>query len=154
MTTEQEALRLAERLSNHEIYPQVVYENSCPELTSDDIGLLDESAAMLRKLVAEREADRAAMREALEALKYHTEQTRPIVATQVAIHHLRQRLEGTTPPKNAVWVVRSYSKTTNHRVSESVDLDSYEKAVALRNQWEANPDFSIGMYAEVERLGQ
>ncbi len=54
------------------------------------------AAAMLRKLVAEREEYRAAMREALEALKYHTEQTRPIVASQVAIHDLRQRLEGTT----------------------------------------------------------
>lgn len=79
MSTETEALRLADALQGH-----------APMATRD------ESAAMLRKLVAEREADRAAMREALEALKYHTEQTRPIVASQVAIHHLRQRLEGTT----------------------------------------------------------
>ena len=82
MVDEQEALEIAADL-----------------LTAKDADcdtLLDPAAAMLRKLVAEREADRAAMREALEALKYHTEQTRPIVATQVAIHHLRQRLEGTT----------------------------------------------------------
>ena len=81
MTTEQEALRLADLLQDEAGVDGYVH---------------DEAAAMLRKLVAEREADRAAMRRALEALKYHTEQTRPIVASQVAIHDLRQRLEGTT----------------------------------------------------------
>lgn len=87
MTTEQEALNLAEQLEEDSgFYDEKGYFHN----------VLRDSAAMLRKLVAEREADRAAMREALEALKYHTEQTRPIVATQVAIHHLRQRLEGTT----------------------------------------------------------
>lgn len=52
MTTGHEALRLADALQGH-----------APMATRD------EAAAMLRKLAAEREADRAAMREALEALE-------------------------------------------------------------------------------------
>lgn len=53
----------------------------------------DEAATELVRLHEAREQDRRAMRGALEALIYHTQQTRPIVASQVAIHHLRQRLE-------------------------------------------------------------
>jgi hypothetical protein len=60
---------------------------------------LSAAAAMFRKLVAEREADRAAMREALEALEY-TRNTEVLkysadLAAQkdgAAITHLRQRL--------------------------------------------------------------
>jgi hypothetical protein len=51
------------------------------------VGLCDR----INQLVAEREADRAAMREALEALKYHTEQTRPIDRTSAAISSLKAR---------------------------------------------------------------
>lgn len=76
MSDKDEALRLADALKGH-----------APMATRD------EAAAMLRKLVAEREADRAAMRRALEALEYHVEQTRPIERTFIAITHLRQRLE-------------------------------------------------------------
>lgn len=87
MSTEQEALRLAQSLS------MCIGE-----------GLGDEAAAMLRKLVAEREADRAAMREALEALNsHHTEHISDpgqhfargvydLAAIEAAITHLRQRL--------------------------------------------------------------
>ncbi len=96
MTDEQKALQLADWLQGLvRTYDQVCEDEPGGYLCEDDEAF-DASAAMLRKLVAEREADRAAMREALEALKYHTEQTRPIVASQVAIHDLRQRLEGTT----------------------------------------------------------
>lgn len=85
MTTEQEALRLADALQGH-----------APMATRD------EAAAMLRKLVAEREADRAAMRRALEALWcverdfegcYADHELKPVRA---AITDLRQRLEVTT----------------------------------------------------------
>ena len=61
--------------------------------------LTRKAAAMLRKLVAEREEYRAAMRRALEALEWHAagcgEDSVPD-ATVEAITHLRQRLEGTT----------------------------------------------------------
>ena len=84
MTTEQEALRLADLLQDEAGVDGYVH---------------DEAAAMLRKLVAEREADRAAMRRALEALEWHAagcgEGSVPD-ATVEAITDLRQRLEGTT----------------------------------------------------------
>lgn len=100
MTTEQEALAVVAYSPGYHLVSCAIYDPSpghcdCGS-TEEPLVKLADAQAMLRKLVAEREADRAAMREALEALKYHTEQTRPIVATQVAIHHLRQRLEGAT----------------------------------------------------------
>ena len=80
MTTEQEALR----------------QGHAPMATRD------EAAAMLRKLVAEREEYRAAMRRALEALEHtvawNDDEISPsfVVECRAAITDLRQRLEGTT----------------------------------------------------------
>ena len=58
------------------------------------------SGTQLRKLVAEREADRAAMREALEGLKTFCHENVAYTASaqkaHAAITHLRQRLEVTT----------------------------------------------------------
>ncbi len=45
-----------------------------------------------------------AMKEALEALKYHMEQTRPINMTQNAIHALRQAIEQAELAKPVAWV--------------------------------------------------
>lgn len=73
MSTEQEALRLADALKGH-----------APMATRD------EAAAMLRKLVAERAADRAAMREALGVICALCDPSHPLITD------LRQRLEGTT----------------------------------------------------------
>lgn len=44
--------------------------------------------------LAARRADEALMRDAVEALKYHAEQTRPILRTETTIAGLRARLEG------------------------------------------------------------
>lgn len=82
---DEEALRLAD-----------LFE--CIPIASGSLDNIESAGRELRRLVAEREADRAVMREALEALKYHTEQTRPITATQVAIHSLQKRL---APPSQA-----------------------------------------------------
>lgn len=107
MTTEQEALRLAEEGERR----SKILRQEPPDWS-----------AMLRKLVAEREADRAAMREALEALEAanselhsigdiaHDASTGPAVwdtywnirnaaynaMDDAAITHLCQRLEGTS----------------------------------------------------------
>jgi hypothetical protein len=75
---EQEELRLADQL-----------ESCC--LHVGDIEQYH-AALALRRLVAEREADRAVMREALEALEYHVEQTRPIDRSSAAISKLRARV--------------------------------------------------------------
>ena len=91
---DQEALNLADECANFDasIYRDVAHANA------GMLAKLQDAADEIRRIVAEREADRAAMREALEALKYHTEQTRPITATQVAIHSLQKRL---SPPSQA-----------------------------------------------------
>ena len=52
------------------------------------------SAAHLRRLVAENEAQAALLRQAVYALSYHQDQTRPIFNTQQAIAAIRQHLEG------------------------------------------------------------
>lgn len=94
MTTEQEALRLAS-----DIHSAVPTSAMCQQV-----------AAMLRKMVAEREADRAAMREALEAALHVTDcasrnEHGELVLLgslynpehlDAAITDLRQRLEGTS----------------------------------------------------------
>jgi hypothetical protein len=72
---EQEALRLAKGLRDGTL------------LLSER----DEAAEWLERLHAEREADRALMREALEAFEYHVEQTRPIDRSSAAISKLRAR---------------------------------------------------------------
>ena len=81
MSTEQEALKCADAVESawHDMV-------GGPELL--------EAAAMLRKLVAEREEYRAAMRRVVEASKAdfgHRQE-----AIDAAITDLRQRLEGTT----------------------------------------------------------
>lgn len=93
MTTEQEALRLADLLQDEAGVDGYVH---------------DEAAAMLRKLVAEREEYRAAMRkveQAAEAVitrwdspmwKQETATAALIHELRAAITDLRQRLEGTT----------------------------------------------------------
>lgn len=93
MSTEQEALRLADLLQDEAGVDGYVH---------------DEAAAMLRKLVAEREADRAAMREVLWHLEHASGESNGIdenesgnlnalvTSLNAAITHLRQRLEGTT----------------------------------------------------------
>ncbi len=87
MTTEQEALRLADLLQDEAGVDGYVH---------------DEAAAMLRKLVAEREADRAAMREALEAAEFmrytadHAWDESDYERVGTAITDLRKQLEGTT----------------------------------------------------------
>jgi hypothetical protein len=47
-----------------------------------------------------------AMKQALEALKYHMEQTRPINMTQNAIHALRQAIEQAEKQEPVAWMVR------------------------------------------------
>lgn len=88
MSTEQEALRLAALLGK-EIERTVKFD--C---------LMQDTINEIRKLVAEREADRAAMREALEALiEIRRLESLGLDWASVsadAITHLRQRLEGTT----------------------------------------------------------
>ena len=104
MTTEQEALRLAGELE------AIVAAFGTPSSRNAE----RDAAAMLRKLVAEREADRAAMRRALEALSIShdwiiesgtpAEVYGPVAeryahamhTNETAITDLRQRLEGTT----------------------------------------------------------
>lgn len=90
MSTEQEALRLASELE------AIVSAFGTPSSRNAE----RDAAAMLRKLVAEREADRAAMREALEGLKTFCNENVAYTASaqkaHAAITHLRQRLEGTT----------------------------------------------------------
>lgn len=101
MTTEQEALRVADDLQSAvQIYPQMSEDEPGGYCRQED-QLMDEAAAMLRKLVAEREADRAAMRGALERVEHlmgypgSDASTVNLHATK-AYNYLRQRLEGTT----------------------------------------------------------
>lgn len=78
MSTEPVALRLAVWL----------------EADACDLQTPREAAAELRRLHAQRSADLAAMRMAVEALEYHVAQTRPIARTLEAIAALRARVEG------------------------------------------------------------
>lgn len=52
------------------------------------------AAAHLRRLVAENEAKDALLRQAVGALEFHQDQTRPIHRTQNTIAAIRQHLEG------------------------------------------------------------
>lgn len=51
-------------------------------------------STVVKLLHAEREKAHKVMRQALAALEYHTRQTRPIVATDMAIDALRRALQG------------------------------------------------------------
>lgn len=97
MSTEQEALRLASELE------AIVSAFGTPSSRNAE----RDAAAMLRKLVAEREADRAAMREALGDVEWAIKTVCRYDPPGFPPNHigkrldgaatdLRQRLEGTT----------------------------------------------------------
>lgn len=106
---EQEALRLADALEQGTYLLSVERNATAAELrrlvaevgalrekledAEENVALLGAVARGHMELLAEREADRAAMREALEALEHHVQQTRPIARTSAAISLLKERIE-------------------------------------------------------------
>lgn len=106
---EQEALRLAEALEQGTYLLSVERNATAAELrrlhaenetlrekledSEENVELLGLVAQGHIDMLAEREADRAAMRAALEALEHHVQQTRPIARTSAAISLLKERIE-------------------------------------------------------------
>jgi len=84
-----------EMLTAEEHLIRLVAENEALQARLQEAALQAVTAFDQAQEAHERaEAQDALLRQAKEALIYHTQQTRPIVASQVAIHAIRQHLEG------------------------------------------------------------